>query len=113
MWHTVWDAFHKFSLMKRPITVKFEDQILMFTVDIQRKDENIVYHLEHDSTFEKFRQDLPEDFNLLKQQNSAEIRYENRPLTDRGQHLAEAIWKVLEAHPPQFKGEEKEMAKAL
>lgn len=94
--------------MKRPITVKFEDQILMFTVDIQRKDNNIVYHLEHDSTFEKFRDDLPEDFNIIKQQNKTDIQYKDQPLTGRGQSLAQAIWAVLEAHPPQFKGDEKE-----
>lgn len=93
--------------MKRPITVKFEDQILMFTVDIQRKDDTIVYHLEDDSTFDKFRNDLPEDFNIIKQDNSDTVTFKDEAKTERGQSLADAIWKVTAALGPQFTGEEK------
>ncbi|HEY0274326.1 MAG TPA: hypothetical protein VGC22_14130 [Chitinophaga sp.] len=93
--------------MKRPITVKFEDQILMFTVDIQRKDDKIVYHLENDSTLDKFGQDLPVNFNIVKQHNSDAILLKDLPMTERGRSLADAIWKVLQSHPPQFKGGDK------
>ena len=90
--------------MKHPITVKFEDQILMFTVDIQRKEDTIVYHLEHDSNYEKFSNDLPEDFNIIRQDNSDQVTFRDEAKTDRGQALANAIWQVVESMAPQLKG---------
>lgn len=87
--------------MTRQITVSYNDQHYMYDVAFERQDNATIYHIK---PYRKSHVAFPENFDIIKADDSEQPQYDLNALNEEGKQIADVLWQQISLFPPQFKG---------